>query len=187
LEGDAIPTEKVPMSRFWTALSRGLAILVLLTALPLAAAPAAGAASPSVVPLGDCAVKNSDGTWTLALGYTSTYATTQTFSHGNDNHVWPSAHQGDVPTSFSPGTQHAVWSITVTAADLAGSARWELDGTTLPLDAVVRAGCSNTVDMPAAGNGLGGVIVLAAAGLGAAAAVGLRRIRPDRGVAAISG
>jgi hypothetical protein len=166
------------MSRLWTALRRGLAVLVLLTGVALVTAPAATAASPFVLPFVDCAVKNSDGSWTLVLGYTSTYTTTQTFSHGNDNHVWPSAHQGDVPTSFYPGTHHAVWSITVSASDLGGSARWQLDGTTLPFDDVVKAGCSTAVDMPADGNGLGGVIVLAAAGLGVAGAVAFRRIRP---------
>ena len=160
-------------SRRRRRLRRRLALSALLATFFVSLAPGVAAAAPPssgssgvVFPFIDCYVKNSDGGYTFVLGYTSTYASTVDFSHGNDDHVWPAAHQSQVPTSFDPGTHHGAWSFTIKGSDLP-DARWEIDGTTLSFEPVLRfiPTCSAPTEMPAWGNGTGGAIALGVAGL----------------------
>jgi hypothetical protein len=170
-------TEKVSMNRSRTALFRGLAVLAALAAFLLPVAPGAASASTPgfVLPFVDCYVTTADGGYTFILGYTSTYSTTKTFSHGNDDHAWPSAHQSAVPTRFEPGTHHGVWAFTVSGSDLAKSARWQVDGYTLTFQPLLRLipVCGKGTEMPMEGNGTGGAIALGIGGV--VGAVLLRR------------
>ena len=165
------------MNRSRTALFRGLAVLAALTAFLLPVAPGAASASTPgfVLPFVDCYVTTADGGYTFILGYTSTYSTTKTFSHGNDDHAWPSAHQSSVPTRFEPGTHHGVWALTVSGSDLARSARWQVNGYTLTFQPLLRLipVCGKGTEMPMEGNGTGGAIALGIGGV--VGAVLLRR------------
>jgi hypothetical protein len=138
-------------------------VAVLLSAVP---GIAAAAPPKAVVPFVDCYQPNTDGTYTVVLGYTNPNDKTMTIPHGSKNMLTPSSLQGAQPKKFLPGTQRGAFSVKVRPADLSAGAGWRLDGFTLGYPAAASAKqCSPSTPLPALGNGAGIAIVLVAGGL----------------------
>jgi hypothetical protein len=137
---------------------------VLLSAVPGVASAAAG----PVTPILDCYRVNSDGSYTIVLGYTNAGTTTRNISYGTSNVLYPSRFQGSQPTRFVPGTQRGVFTLRVTPSDLYSGARWDLDGRSLNYATITSATeCSPSTPLPALGNGTGiAVALLAGAAFG---------------------
>jgi hypothetical protein len=131
-------------------------------------AGAASAAPPrDIVPLLDCYTQNQDGSYTVVLGYSSTFGTTQTLTPGSkDNYSTPSTYDTSLPTTFTSGTRHGALSLTVTAAEAEGAASWYLYGHRLNYRDASRASgvCPPDTQMPTDGNGAGTALGLVAAG-----------------------
>ncbi|WP_104524865.1 hypothetical protein [Blastococcus atacamensis] len=147
--------------------SRALGVLVAVcVVLGLSALPGvASAAPPQVTPLVDCYRQNTDGSYTVVFGYTSTRKWTTTIDHGSDNYLYPYKYHGSQPETFEPGTYQGVFSLRVSAADVA-TFRWELDRTTLTYESAASAPtCSSSTPLPALGNGTGLAIALLAGGV----------------------
>jgi hypothetical protein len=117
----------------------------------------------------DCYTQNSDGSWTVILGYTNTNPGTTKIPLGYNNLASPSKFQGIQPTSFKSGTNHAAFTAVVTQYDLYQNANWYLDGHTLNYMAAAYASgvCTPGTQLPGDGNGTGiaiGLVVAAAIG-----------------------
>jgi hypothetical protein len=152
------------------------AAVAVLAAVLLSAAPGiASADTGTVTPLLDCYTPNSDGSYTVILGYTNTDTTTRAIPYGSLNYTTPSTYQSLMPTQFQPGTRHAAFSVQVAPADLNSTSSWSLDGHTLNyLSAASASGiCSASTSLPATGNGTGLAIALLAGGV--VGVVGLHR------------
>ncbi len=146
---------------------RPLAVLLAACfAVWLSAGPGIAAAAPwGVSPHLDCYREEPDGTYTVVFGYTDNNRGTTTIELGARNALYPSSYQGSQPTKFLPGARGGVFSLRVSAADLAGDARWVLDGETLDYGALGSAPrCAPATPLPALGNGAGIAAVLAASG-----------------------
>jgi hypothetical protein len=142
----------------------GLAMALALTASPgVASATTTG----TVTPILDCYTQNSDGSWMVILGYSSTYSGTKSIPLGSNNIASPSKFQGIQPTSFKSGTNHAAFTARVTMADLYANANWYLDGHTLNYMAAAYASgiCSPGTQLPATGNGTGLAVGLLGGGV----------------------
>ena len=146
---------------------RRLAVLVAVcSALWLSAVPGVAAAAPpmSVTPFVDCFRAEPDGTFTIVLGYTSTWENETTIGWGSRNSLLPSQYHQSQPKEFLTGTQHGAFSFRLSASEL-DDARWELDRTTLELSSARSASeCSPSTPLPALGNGAGFALVLVAGG-----------------------
>jgi hypothetical protein len=151
-------------------LPRRAALAALAMALTLIATPGvASAATGTVTPMLDCYTQNSDGSWTVILGYSSTYSGTTKIPLGSNNIASPSKFQGIQPTTFKNGTHHAAFSAKVTQYDIYNNANWYLDGHTLNYMAAAYASgiCSPGTQLPGEGNGTGIAIgLVVAAGIG---------------------
>jgi hypothetical protein len=131
----------------------------------------------------DCYVKNSDGSVTVVLGYTSTYPNQISIPLTNKkNYVAPGSFSSQLPTKFEEGTHHGAFTVTVTPEDLAALS-WYLDGTTLDFAAATQsAGQCNATQLPAVANGAAVVLGVALAGVaGLVLAQRTRRRRAARG------
>ena len=159
-----------------------LALAALIGACTLLIGPAPAQAAGTVLPLADCYTQNSNGTYTVVLGYSNTSGRTQRFAVGTSNALSPSRFNGVQPTTFRAGTFHGVFSVTFTAADAAYAA-WTLDGTSLTVNNAGAVGaCPPGTQMPADGNGTGIVVALLAA-----STVGVLLVRRARRRAAVAG
>jgi|tagenome__1003787_1003787.scaffolds.fasta_scaffold20278173_2 hypothetical protein len=152
-------------------LRRRLALAAAALSLTLITTPgtASAATASTVTPILDCYTQNSDGSWTVILGYTNTYSVTTKIPLGSNNIASPSKFQGLQPTAFKTGANHAVFTVRVTQADLYANANWYLDGHTLNyLSAAYASGiCSPGTQLPGEGNGTGIAIgLVVAAGIG---------------------
>jgi hypothetical protein len=150
--------------------------VVALAALSLTPVTAS-ASTTSVTPLLDCVARNSDGSYTAVIGYTSTHASTTAIPLGSGNYVTPSRYDGAQPTTFESGTHHGVFSLTVSTVDNT-DVTWHVDGGTLSYSGKgpMSSSCPAPTPLPADGNGTGPVIALLVAGLvGVLVAVRLRR------------
>ncbi len=161
------------------ALTRaGAALLGAGATLLVTAGPAAAA---GVTPLVDCMVKNSDGSYTVVMGYENTGSSAVTLKPGSpDNRLRP-AHVEDVlPSRFEPGVHRGTASGTI---DRGSSMEWQLDGQVLRLTASAPPPfCPPPTEMPAEGNGTGVVVALGAAGI--VGAVAVRNVRRRTSLAA---
>jgi hypothetical protein len=132
-----------------------LALLAVLTVVGVAAAPGiASAAAPTVTPLLDCFVRNTDGSVTVVLGYTSTYPNQVSIPLTNKkNYASPASFSSQFPTRFQAGTHHGVVTLRLSPTDLAALS-WYLDGRTLDF-AAATAGSSacSPQQLPALANG----------------------------------
>jgi hypothetical protein len=148
--------------------SRSLTVLLAVCfAVWLSAVPGVAAAAPpmSVTPFVDCFRAEPDGTFTIVLGYTSTWKKATTMGWGSRNSLYPSQYHRSQPKQFLPGTQHGVLALRLSASELDAGARWELDRTTLAFSSARSASeCSPSTPLPALGNGAGLALVLAAGG-----------------------
>ncbi|MDX6213447.1 MAG: hypothetical protein QOF82_2534 [Frankiales bacterium] len=99
------------------------ATAVATSGLVLLAPTGALAASP-VTPFVTCYWANTDGSYTLSVGYTNSGATTVTYPAGALNYVTPAPQDRGQPTVFLPGLHNNVWAPTISAADFAGGANW---------------------------------------------------------------
>ena len=148
--------------------SRIIGVLIAVcVAMGLSAVPGVAAAGDtSVTPFVDCYRKNTDGSYTVILGYTNTSANMSNIPYGSRNTMYPAKFHGLQPTKSKPGTQRGVFSITATEADLSSNPRWVLDGTTLSYPALSSAPeCPPPTALPALGNGTGLAIALVGGGL----------------------
>lgn len=176
-----------PTGRVATRLAVGGAAVALVTI----AAPgsASAAVSGDVTPMLDCYTYNSNGTYTVILGYTSTFSGTKNWAQGSaTNHATPAKYNTSLPTSFRSGTNHAVVRVAVTAAEVDSGASWFLNGHQLNYLAAAQASgvCTPGTTLPASGNGTGIAVALGAGGV--IGAVFLRRLRKraDRGAAVVA-
>jgi hypothetical protein len=153
-------------------------LATLATGLTLAAIPGVaeggGTYYPSgrIEPLVDCVTKNSGGTYTVVLGYENPGRYTTTVPLGPWNQLSPDRADGGQPTSFRAGTQHGVYSVTLTAAEyLYSGPHWYLDGNMLFFGAIWTRSvpsCASSTPLPGDGNGTGIAIgLVVAAGIGA--------------------
>ncbi|RFU22255.1 hypothetical protein [Geodermatophilus marinus] len=175
-------TQDTPLARATARLARAL-LVAALAAVALVAAPGTAGATGGVRGIVDCYTDHRDGSYTVVVGYVSTYGAPVTIARGSRNQAHPTRLQGVQPTTFQPGTHHGAFTVRITNADLYGDARWVLDGTTLRYQPSMTYSkvCPSATQMPADGNGTGPVIALAAAGL--VGAFALHRSR-RRGAAA---
>jgi hypothetical protein len=159
-----------PQRRRWVAAR--LAAVATLVAVSLLAVPGTASASGTVSPLLDCVVQNSNGTYTVVLGYSNSTGRSQTIPYGWSNVIAPSTYDRLQPTTFKAGTYHGVFTVTLTASDLWSDPHWRLNGDTIDYADVTSNPCPPHTQMPAGGNGTGVAIGLLAAG-----AVGLFLVR----------
>ncbi|MGY1705902.1 hypothetical protein ACI79C_15155 [Geodermatophilus sp. SYSU D00697] len=170
-------TTSKALTRATTRIAR-LLLALGVAAVALVVTPGTASATGGVTGIVSCYTDNLDGSYTVVVGYTSSYPDTVTLPLGPTNQAYPTRLQGAQPTVFKPGTHHAAFTVQITNADLWANARWELDGTVLQYNSLVSYAtvCPSSTQMPADGNGSGPVIALAAAGLvGAVAVVRSRR------------
>jgi hypothetical protein len=148
--------------------------VVGLLVVPGTASAAVG--DRSITPLLDCIRQNSDGTYTAVIGYTNSARATEKIPLGTANRISPTRLQGVQPTSFKQGTQHGAFSVTVTGAEVAANARWEVDGNVLDYQDAwgVSSTCPPSTELPETGNGTGPAIALAFAGV--IGAIAVRRV-----------
>jgi hypothetical protein len=85
----------------------------------------------NVTPKRESVIDNGDGTFTAYFGYDNTYSTTQTISISNNNKFTPAPQDRGQPTSFLPGRQVNVFSVTWDGSNLV----WSLDGATTTANA----------------------------------------------------
>jgi hypothetical protein len=167
---------------------RGTALVAALVLLTLLAAPGTASAAGTgvgtvptgtITPLLDCIKKESNGSVTALLGYTSSARTAVTIARGQLNQLSPSRLTGAQPTTFQPGTKHGAFAVTITNAEYMNGAYWWVDGNVTYFDwPRTQQGpyCAPGTTLPAAGNGTGIAIALLAAGVvGALAVRSLRR------------
>jgi hypothetical protein len=147
-------------------LARAALVAVIGLVALLAVPGAASATNPRVDPFLDCYVVNKNGTYTALIGYTNT-GSARTIPLGTNNRFSPSRLQGAQPTSFSSGTRHGAFSVTVTPAEVSAGARWEVDGNVLDYMDAARTSstCPPSTELPEDGNGTGPAIVLVGAGV----------------------
>jgi hypothetical protein len=170
-------TTRKALTRTTTRAARVLLALGV-AAVALVATPGTASATGGARGIVSCYTDNHDGSYTVVVGYTSSYSSAVTRPLGRTNQTFPTRLQGSQPTVLQPGTHHAAFTVRLTNADLYQNARWELDGTVLQYSSLATYAtvCPSSTQMPADGNGSGPVIALAAAGLvGAVAVVRSRR------------
>ncbi|MGY1745218.1 hypothetical protein [Blastococcus sp. SYSU D00695] len=174
------PQETRPLRRRVGRATAALAVTAAVALTPGAAQAAPNRSGPpDVVPLVDCVRVNPDGTWTAIFGYDNRTGGEVTIPAGPANQVTPRGYGTPQPTTFAPGVQHGAFSVTVVRG---GGPMWHLGATNLP----ARRGdtsCGPSSQLPADGNGLGGAMVLGAAGVAGALLLG--RVR--RGKATTGG
>ncbi|MGY1739305.1 MULTISPECIES: hypothetical protein [unclassified Blastococcus] len=148
------------------------ALATVLTAGAASAAPDRSS-PPDVVPLVDCIRSNADGTWTVVFGYDNRTGASVDIPVGPANKVTPVAYGEPQPTTFVPGVQHGVFSVTVRRG---GGPMWHLGRDNLAARRNSGPVCPPTTQLPADGNGTGTAVALGAAGLvGAAVLYRFRR------------
>ncbi|MEU2347549.1 hypothetical protein [Modestobacter sp. NPDC049651] len=157
-----------------------VALGAVATGIVMVGTPGTASATTTgdITPMLDCYTYNSNGTYTVILGYTSTYVGRRNVpAGGTSNYSSPSKYNAVLPSNFDPGTRHAVIKVDVSAYEVNSGASWYLMGHQLNYLAAAQASgvCSPGTVLPAEGNGTGMAIGLVAAG--AVGAVGLRRLR----------
>jgi hypothetical protein len=150
----------------------------LVALVSLLTGPGVAQAAGTVVPTVSCYQPNSDGSYSVLLGYTNNSSVTQTIPRGADNVISPSSYDGVQPTSFAPGSHPGAFALTLSSADVF-SAGWTLDGSSLS-SATAVGQCPAGTSLPADGNGLGMTIVVLGAGVVAAVALVVSRLRGRR-------
>ncbi len=157
------------------------ALVAVLALLALIAAPGTASAAGgdgSITPLLDCLRQNPDGTYTAVLGYTNSSRSTEKISLGTWNTVSPAKYNGGQPTSFSSGTKHGAYSVTMTKSEYMGGPSWFLDGKFVFFGWAWAAGgpaSPPSTELPAEGNEPGAGMAVAGAGL--VGAVAVHRVR----------
>ncbi|MGY1802974.1 hypothetical protein ACI78T_06815 [Blastococcus sp. SYSU D00922] len=155
------------------------ALVAVLMTLFVSAVPGTASAA-GIVPLAECYAQNSNGTFTVVLGYNSPYSSTRTIARGWNNYATPSTYTSQLPTTFKPGLQRGAAKLTVTQTDLySGNVSWYLDGNTLNTWNAGSIPVCTSAQLPAYANGAALVVLLLAAG-----AVGVLVVRRVRRVTA---
>ena len=153
---------------------RATAVLItLLAALALSLVPGSASAAGTVTPLAECYTSNSDGTWSVVLGYTNNSSRTVTIATGSNNSFSPSGKNSSLPTTFKSGTQHSVARVVLTNAELNQGASWYLDGTRVSASSGLSPCTASQLPMLANGAAVVGLVVIA----GVIGAVVVRRQR----------
>ncbi len=142
-------------------------LALLVAAAPLTGTGVASAAPSTITPVLECVVVHGSGSYTAVIGYSNDSGETVTVPYGAQNKFTPTRFDGSQPTTFAPGRQRGVFSVTVDHP----SVKWMLEDATLWLDADGPR-CPPPTEMPADGNGTG-----LAVGLGVAGLVGLALVR----------
>jgi hypothetical protein len=185
----SVPALRVDRRRRSVRLSALFAVLaaLVLSALPGTASATTTTTTPKVTPILDCYAQNSDGSWTVVLGYSSTYTGTKSIARGVNNYTNPASYGPQMPTQFKRGTYHGVVTVKVSQADMWANPYWYLDGTTLDYRAAAYAsGICTPSQLPALANGavlVGGLVFAGVIGV-----VVVRRVRRTAtGSAAVRG
>jgi hypothetical protein len=166
------------------------ALVAILALVGLVAAPgtaAAAAGDGTITPVLNCLRQNSDWTYTAVLGYTNSARNTEKIPLGTWNSISPTRYNGGQPTSFSSGTKHGAFSVTLTRSEYMGGPYWYLDGKFVFFGWAWSNGvtaCPPSTELPEEGNGTGPAIALAAAGVVGAFAVHRARRRAPAPAAA---
>jgi hypothetical protein len=100
------------------------------------------------------------GAYTAVLGYDNPSGSKVTVPRGASNKFTPTRYDGNQPTTFLPGRQRGVFSLTVDHP----SVKWKLDSSTLRLDRNATR-CPPSTEMPEQGNGTGIAVGLLAGGV----------------------
>jgi len=164
------------------SLGRRLAVTTGVGAAVVLATP--GAASADIDPLTPtvtCVQPLQNGTWTAVFGYTNTSSSTITVRRGGDNDFDPDRANGPQIETFRPGTYQGSFSVSVPSAY--SSIQWELGDRRVTASRDRSTRCPSSTELPADGNGLGIVLVLAASGAVAGGSMWLAQ-RRRRGSAA---
>jgi hypothetical protein len=162
----------------WSGAAAILAACFALTALvPTAAAASPDGANPSGGPTVDCVVPASDGTYRAVFGYDNPTSYTATVPVGPYNTMDPASLNGIQPTVFTPGAHRAAFATAVVAKGKKVS--WTLFGMTVTASSQSPT-CGPTVSLPAEGNGIGPVLVLAGSVLLSVASLYVRQWRQRR-------
>ena len=145
------------------------ALVAVIALIGLLASPGTASATGTytVKPVLNCYVENSDGSWTVVVGYVNSSRKTINIQRGADNQAYPSKFSTLPPTSFKAGTVNGAFTARVSVSDLYAGARWVLDGYTLDYRAAAYSSqvCPSSTELPEEGNGTGPAIGLAAAGV----------------------
>ncbi|WP_116449478.1 hypothetical protein [Blastococcus litoris] len=172
---NASPTTRAPARP--RRRSTRFALVAVLMTLFVSALPGTASAA-GIVPMAECYAQNSNGTFTVVLGYNSPYTTTRTISRGWNNYATPSTYTAQLPTVFKPGLQRGAAKLTVSQSDLyAGTVSWYLDGNTLNTWNAGSIPICTSAQLPAYANGGAIVVLLLLAG-----AVGVLVVRRARRV-----
>ena len=154
-------------------------VLVGLMALvALLIGPGVAQAAGTVIPTVSCYQPNSDGSFSVLLGYNNTSSVKQTIPLGPDNVINPSRFNGSQPTTFAPGNHPGAFALTVPSSEIY-STNWWLDGSAVTSGTSVSQ-CPAGTSLPADGNGLGMTMVMLGAAAVAAVALGVSRLRARR-------
>jgi len=153
------------------ALAITIAATVILPAPPAWAAPA-GAIRPFV----DCVIPGSDGTYQAVFGYEKA-DNGQRVPIGPENTLTPSTLNGVQPTTFAAGKNSAAFA--TPPVPNGQQVSWTL-GSAIATANAGSQDCGPKVSLPAEGNGVGGVLVLAVSVLIMAGLVRLKQWRMSR-------
>jgi hypothetical protein len=146
------------------------ALVAVIALLALVASPgmASATATYTVKPVLNCYKENTDGTWTVVVGYVNSSGRTIKITRGSTHNVaYPSKFTALLPETFKSGTVNGAFTAKVSLADVYAGARWVLDGYTLDYRAAAYASqvCPSSTELPEEGNGTGPAIGLAVAGV----------------------
>jgi hypothetical protein len=119
---------------------RAAAATAAVTAGLVLAAPASAMAAGTVTPSASCYWANSDGSFTVSVGYNNTGATVS-YPVGPLNYVTPSPQDRGQPTTFLAGNHQNIWAPTIPATDFSGGANWVVNG--VSVDVSTFTACSS--------------------------------------------
>lgn len=165
----------------WVRPARPARAAALMAAFSLAAvvaaSPAAAAPSPTPPrPTADCIILGDNSTFQAVFGYEKGKGTTDV-PIGSKNTLTPSSFNGVQPTHFVQGWQPAQFATSAVA--IANSVSWTINGWTATADRRTPT-CGQEISLPAEGNGVGAVLVLAGSVLLSTLLYRIRRWRHRR-------
>ncbi len=97
---DGLPRSSTARRLRARATRAALVAVVALLALVASPGMASAAATYTVKPVLNCYKENTDGTWTVVVGYVNSARKTVSIARGADNQAYPSKFSTLPPTSF---------------------------------------------------------------------------------------
>ena len=152
------PSRSEAPSRLGAAALGALASVAAAVAVVATPGVAAATTTAGPVPLVDCVTVEPDGSYDAVLGYRTSQAAD--IPYGPDNRIDPPS---DHPTTFEPGTQHAVFVLHVEPDS--PPPRWALDGNQLVIGPAAAAACSADPPTPSSDGEHGPLLTLVGTGV----------------------